>query len=95
MNVLTEEQKREINAALDRLGANHPCCRCGNTQLRLLDAYFASSVQPSFDQFVIGGQAIPTIGIVCTRCGNISQHAVAMLGLPWGPPKPKLATGGD
>lgn len=47
----------------------------------MADGYFNNTMQPDLKSFSIGGQGIPTIGIICNNCGFVSQHAVGVLGL--------------
>lgn len=78
---MQEEQKQEIIKAIEECGARLPCPRCGNTQFTLLDGYFNQTIQTELKGMVIGGPSVPSIVVVCTRCGYLSQHALGTLGL--------------
>lgn len=76
------EQKKKIIEALQKCGANLPCSRCGNQTFTLIDGYFNQTVQPQLNNsLMIGGPSVPSVGVVCNKCGLISHHAVGVLGL--------------
>ena len=82
MKEITQEQKRRIINALENVGALRPCPRCGNNNFTLLDGYFNQSIQTELGGTVIlGGPSVPSVVVVCTKCGYISQHAAGVLGL--------------
>ena len=64
---------------------------CGNSSFQLVSGYFSNVIQPHLSAgMLLGGPAIPTAVIVCTKCGFISQHALGVLGLlPSQPSEPK------
>lgn len=81
MNNLTEEKKAEIIKVLSEKGVTALCPMCGNKNFVVADAYFNNSLQDSPGAIHIGGSSIPTIPIICTNCGFVSQHALGVLGL--------------
>jgi hypothetical protein len=87
MNQISDEEKQQIIAALERAGARLPCPRCGNNNFTLLEGYFNQTVQTRLPGIVLGGPSVPSVVVVCTRCGFLSQHALGSLGL-----LPKTAT---
>lgn len=80
---LSTQEKERIITALRTHGVSHiKCPICNNeTSFSVVDGYFAHSLQGDFNNIVLGGQSVPTIGIICSRCGFISQHAIGILGL--------------
>ena len=79
---MTSEDKEKIVKALEERFAKHPCPRCLNQQFTLADGYFNQPLQNDLTGgLVIGGPSIPSVVVVCTRCGFISQHALGALGL--------------
>ena len=81
-NLLNENDKKKIIDALNSKGVKTTCPMCGNKQFAIADGYFTQNIQKNFNQgIIIGGPAIPTIGIICSNCGFISQHAIGFLGL--------------
>jgi len=78
---MKEEEKQRIIKALEEHGASLPCPRCGNQQFTLLDGYFNQTIQTELKGMVIGGPSVPSVVVVCTRCGYMSQHALGVLGL--------------
>jgi predicted nucleic-acid-binding Zn-ribbon protein len=75
-----EEKDNIINRLLER-EAKLPCPRCGNTNFSLADGYFAQTVQNNLSTYILSGQTIPSVVVVCNRCGFISQHALGPLDL--------------
>jgi transcription elongation factor Elf1 len=85
-----EEQKRivsELNHKIPTL----KCPMCNHNNFVLAEGYFTNSLQAKVGSFVIGGPAIPTIPIICSNCGFLSQHAMGVLGLLPEEMKPKTA----
>jgi hypothetical protein len=82
MQEISKEQKGKIINALTERGAVLPCPRCGNKNFTLLDGYINSLVQPEVTSgIILGGPTVPTVGVVCSRCGYLCQHAIGALGL--------------
>lgn len=75
---LTELQKSKIIEVLDELGAVQTCPRCGNESFLLMD-YIFDQKSPLRNYLVPEEPKIPSIIVVCDRCGFISQHALAVL----------------
>jgi len=78
---MREEQKQKIIKALEERKVILPCPRCGNEHFTLLDGYFNQTIQTELTGIVIGGPSVPSIVVVCTQCGYLSQHALGVLGL--------------
>jgi predicted nucleic-acid-binding Zn-ribbon protein len=81
MNKFSQEKKEDIVKILKSRGAKLPCPRCGKNDFMLIDGYFIQSIQKNVADIVLGGEAIPSIVVVCANCGYLSQHALAPLGL--------------
>ena len=79
---MNQEEKDNIIRILQERGANLNCPRCGNNNFSLVDGYFNQPLQAQLNNnLVIGGPAIPSVAVVCVRCGFLSQHAIGVLGL--------------
>jgi predicted nucleic-acid-binding Zn-ribbon protein len=78
---ITEEEKQRIIKVMEERGATYPCPRCGNTILKLLDAYFDEFIQTEFTGPVPGGPSIPSAVMACVQCGYLMQHSLEILGL--------------
>lgn len=78
---MTKEEKDKIVKVLEERLANSPCPRCAFNEFGLVDGYFVTSLQENTQGFVIGGRSIPSVAVVCKRCGYISNHALGVLGL--------------
>lgn len=75
-------ERTKIIEALENRGARLPCPRCGNSNFSLIDGYFNHSFQPQIsNNVIIGGPSIPSIAVVCNRCGFLNYHAVGALGI--------------
>jgi ribosomal protein S27AE len=75
---LSDEQKNRIIEVLNELEAVQPCPRCGNDSFGLLDDIFNQPLRLR----PIGshnGPQVPSIAVVCDRCGFMSQHALFIL----------------
>lgn len=81
MAELPDAQKQEIIAALNKVGAKLPCPRCSNQTFTLLEGYFNQSIQTELGGMVLGGPSVPSVVVVCSRCGWLAQHALGALGL--------------
>lgn len=81
MQQISNEKKQEIIKALEEHGAKLPCPRCGNKSFTLLDGYFNQTVQGDVKGMVLGGPAVPSVVVICSQCGYLSQHALGVLEL--------------
>jgi ribosomal protein L37E len=79
MPQFTEEVKKEITEALQKKQATQPCSRCGKTDFAVLDGFPSSLMLNSSDQPFTEANKIPSAGVICNNCGNISQHALGVL----------------
>lgn len=78
---MKSEERENIKKALEERGVKAPCPRCGNEKFFLTEGYFVQSLQDEAKGIVIGGPGLPSVVVVCTHCGFISQHALGVLGL--------------
>ncbi|MFZ1081843.1 MAG: hypothetical protein WAO19_07950 [Candidatus Kryptoniota bacterium] len=79
---MQDADKTKILDILKEKGVQGVCPMCGNKNLILMDGYFTHPVQGNLNAGVIvGGPAIPSVAVVCTRCGFMSHHALGALGL--------------
>jgi hypothetical protein len=81
---------QQIVQKLQERGISSNCPRCGNAQFTLADGFFNQTIQKDLVNMTIGGPSIPTIVLICTKCGFVSQHALGVLGLL--PTAPTTAT---
>ncbi|MCD7972344.1 MAG: hypothetical protein LUG18_06715 [Candidatus Azobacteroides sp.] len=79
--MLSNEQKKKIVEELAKRTNGLTCPMCQNKSFIMSDGYFNNSMQADLRNINIGGPSIPTIGIICNRCGFVSQHALGTLGL--------------
>ncbi|MFA5360192.1 MAG: hypothetical protein WC349_04530 [Patescibacteria group bacterium] len=78
---MKQEEKEKVIHVLEEKLAKLPCPRCGNQQFSLVDGYTTQSLQNDLKSMVIGGPNIPSVIVVCNRCGFMSQHALGAIGL--------------
>ena len=79
--MLTKEQKDKIKDELLKKVPTLTCPMCQNKGFTMAEGYFLNTMQADLTSVNLGGQAIPTIGIICNNCGFVSQHALGTLGL--------------
>lgn len=79
---MDEDKKKEIIKLLKERGAIAACPRCGNKNFALIDGYLNTSFGKEIAAgIVISGASLPSVAIVCSNCGFVSQHALGALGL--------------
>ena len=81
--MISKEEKQKIILELNnRINfGDIKCPMCGNKHFIIADGYFNSIMQDSLNGIVLGGPSIPSIAIVCNKCGFISSHALGVLAL--------------
>jgi hypothetical protein len=83
--MLDADRKTQIVKLLDerlrKFGQETKCPMCGNTHFAISDSYFQNVLQDDINTTTLGGPSVPTIAIICTNCGFVSQHALGILGL--------------
>lgn len=80
--MLSQEEKQEIaNRLNDRIhGLTCPMCHQVGGFI-IADGYINNTMQDEIKKIHLGGTSIPTIALICSNCGFISQHALGVLGL--------------
>jgi hypothetical protein len=78
---MSDRRKEELRGAIQERGALTACPRCRNNSFTLVEGYFTHPLQDNFKSISLGGPSIPTVVVVCDRCGFLSQHALGVLGL--------------
>jgi len=79
--MFTEEKKKELIEILQQRRLTGMCPMCRARNFTIADAYLRNQLQEDLSTLTLGGAAIPSIAIICTNCGFISQHALGTLGL--------------
>ena len=80
MDAIAQEEINKILEELKKRGVSKTCPMCGNPHFTIAPAYFVNLLQTSVGNLTLGGKSIPSIPIICTNCGFISQHAIGVLG---------------
>lgn len=79
--LLSVEDKQIIISKIQTIIPNLECPICHNRHFIIADGYFNSAIQGNLNGMILGGPSIPSIGLICNRCGFISHHALGVLGL--------------
>jgi hypothetical protein len=79
--ILSQGERQRITQKLSKKIENPQCPMCRCRQFILADVYFNHSLQADSKNMSIGGASIPTIAIICSKCGFVSQHAIGVLEL--------------
>ena len=79
--LLSIAEKQRIISKIQNIIPNIECPICHNKNFIIADGYFNSSIQGDVNGMTLGGPSIPSIGIICNKCGFISHHALGVLGL--------------
>lgn len=80
--MIDKEQKDRIVLELTtRIQRPLTCPMCLNDEFTLIDGYVQNFLQSDSNIISIKGQKLPTIAIICNRCGFASQHSLGILGL--------------
>ncbi|MBR3021710.1 MAG: hypothetical protein IKH59_05010 [Bacteroidaceae bacterium] len=80
--MLSQEEKQKIANRLNERIHELTCPMCHQRGgFIIAEGYFTNYLQDSLTNMQIGGASIPTIAIVCSHCGFVSQHALGALGL--------------
>lgn len=81
--MLNENEKKELAKALvEKIGRPFECPICHSQSFTIVDGYLVQGLQYNMNSIVLGnGPMIPSVAIVCIRCGFMSQHNLGVLGL--------------
>lgn len=60
---------------------NMKCPICSTSDFILGGGYFAHDIQKDLQSRQIGGQNVPTIPIICKKCGYLMEFSAGLLGL--------------
>lgn len=80
MDAWPEEFRADIVKRLQERGMNRPCGRCGHEKFTLVDGYavFALAMKLEAEH---AERLLPSVCIACARCGYLTFHALAALGM--------------
>lgn len=81
--MLNDKEKQELAKTLiDKIGKPFECPICHNRHFTIVDGYLIQGLQDNMNGIVLGGgPMIPSVAIVCVKCGFMSQHNLGILGL--------------
>ncbi|NIK10937.1 hypothetical protein [Alkalibacillus almallahensis] len=75
----SEEMKKKISQAINDKGADKSCERCGYQYFTVLDGYFRQDPQDDPYSVQLGEKSVPSFGVACENCGNLSFMAAKVL----------------
>ena len=79
---MSPEQKKEIIDVLVNRIPNISCPMCHGKSFTIAEGYVVNQLQDDFKSLVISGEKlIPSVYMICTNCGFVSQHALGVLDL--------------
>ena len=76
----TEKKQLIINKLLERI-SRYQCPICHNDSCTIVDGYLANTLQNDFASMQVGGSFLPSVAIVCNKCGCTSMHNAKVLGI--------------
>lgn len=81
--MISQEEKQKLADKLNEKFSSNglKCPMCGNTHFIIADGYFNNTMQSDLNGLRIGGPSIPSIPIICDKCGFISMHALGVIGM--------------
>ena len=79
--MIDDDKKQEIARILKERIGKFECPMCHQTNFSLIDGYFHCIMQDSIGQSSLSGMSVPSVAIICSNCGFMSQHALGALGL--------------
>ena len=75
----TRQQVEEkiIARLMEKTGGRHACSMCGNQEWFVQDKFAAVPLSDDPTNMNFGGPAMPTVPVICVKCGN--THFVNLL----------------
>ena len=78
---LTQEQKREIAAWVEKHGGTLPCESCGKNAFHLADHLVAPPIIDASSKLKLGGTAYPFAIVICDNCANTRFYNIPIMKL--------------
>lgn len=79
--MIPEEKKSKIIETLVSRIPNMCCPMCHNTHFTIVDGYMAEQIHDDYRNIVLSvGNILPSVLLVCSRCGFMSRHSLGVLG---------------
>ena len=79
---MDEKEKDRILKRFSELIPNPECPMCLNRQFTIVDSYITMPVADEYQKLSpLFKRAIPSVGVICTRCGYISIHSMSVMKL--------------
>lgn len=93
---MTNSEKDKIIRRFWEIIPEPICPMCKGREFSVLDSYL---VNPVIDDYrkpqALMRRSVPTVSIVCTKCGFISQHSMGVMGLLDGRSTSETSKDGD
>jgi hypothetical protein len=81
MALTPDQQDRIIRTVRERVGSDLRCPLCGNTTWTATEGFAVIYGQERLDRSPTPDQGLPSIPLVCTRCGNTHFLNIFVLGV--------------
>lgn len=72
------ERHKILDSVLSKIGS-YRCPICGSDQFTIVDGYVATCLQNNTKNITIGSSFLPSVVLVCTKCGFTSFHNAKIL----------------
>jgi predicted Zn-ribbon and HTH transcriptional regulator len=79
--LLSVEQKNKIVALLQERKVPQECPMCRRSDWSIGDGFVIQHLHNDYRGMRLDGTSIPSIPIICNKCGFMSYHALGVLGL--------------
>lgn len=79
--MLTKENKQIIAKKLIEKIGIFKCPICNNATFTIANGFICNNLQENLRSFQIGGEYLPSIALVCNKCGFTSFHNINILGI--------------
>lgn len=76
-----ENNKDKIALQINNKVPGLKCPICQNNELTMAGGYFANDIQNDLISRKIGTKNIPTVPVVCKKCGFVMEFAAGALGI--------------
>lgn len=79
--MLTKENKQLIVKKIVEKIGYFKCPICHNDSFTIADGYIVNTLQDDLSRIQLGGSFLPSVALVCNKCGFTSIHNAKILGV--------------
>lgn len=77
---MDKDKMQEVVNYLNKKSAKLPCSACNASEWQLISDEFLIPINQE-GAFTMPPKGVPSIGLICTRCGNIRFHSSVVVGV--------------